>query len=99
MLTEDTGVNDFYTFKCICHSFALCASYARKKLPADLEDLLRNIYNCIASNSTTQGVLETKPHRMLHPSQTRWLSMEAVVKRILEQHEDSSSNILEKLND
>jgi hypothetical protein len=84
MLTEDTGVNDCYTFKCICHSFA---SYARKKLPADLEDLLRNIYNYIASNSTTQGVLETKPHRMLHPSQTRWLSMEAVVKRILEQYE------------
>jgi hypothetical protein len=121
MLTEDTGVNDFYTFKCICHSFALCASYACKKLPADLVDLLRNIYNYIASSPKRiallkefQDFLETKPHRMLHPSQTRWLSMEAVVKQLLEQYEalklyfidavtndqlDSSSNILEKLTD
>lgn len=34
-----------FVMKCICHSFAVCASYACLKLPRGIEDLARNIYN------------------------------------------------------
>lgn len=31
--------------------------------------------------------MNVKPHTLLHPSQTRWLSLEAVVSRLLEQYD------------
>lgn len=34
-----------------------------------------------------QSFCNVKIHNLLHPSQTRWLSLESVVKRILEQYE------------
>lgn len=30
---------------CICHSMALCASYAANKLPKEVEGFVRSIYN------------------------------------------------------
>ncbi|XP_068204715.1 zinc finger BED domain-containing protein 5-like [Palaemon carinicauda] len=80
--------------KCICHSAHLCASEACKTLPRRCEDLARNIYNFMKCSSKRQAqllqlqaFLDLKPHKMLHPSQTRWLSMAAVVSRILQQWE------------
>lgn len=80
--------------KCSCHSIHLAASYACKKLPNSLEDLVRNIYNHFhrstkRSNTLTefQKFFEDKtvrPKKMLSPGQTRWLSLQACVQRILE---------------
>ncbi|XP_022182197.1 uncharacterized protein LOC111042013 isoform X3 [Myzus persicae] len=78
--------------KCVCHSAHLCVSEACKYLPRSCEDLARNIYNFLKSSSKRQSELkqfqrfmDIEPHKMLHPSQTRWLSLGAVVSRLLEQ--------------
>ncbi|CAH0730525.1 unnamed protein product, partial [Brenthis ino] len=74
--------------KCICHSLHLCASEACKKLPR------RNVYGFFKHSSKRQSEFiefqaftNTKVHKLLHPSQTRWLSLLAVVNRLLEQWE------------
>lgn len=79
-------------FKCICHSMHLCASAACKELPRRCEDLARNIYSFFKNSSKRQAeytefqiFTNSKIHKILHPSQTRWLSLLAVVNRILEQ--------------
>lgn len=83
-----------FVMKCICHSFHLCASNACHKLPMHLEDLARDIHNYFNSSPKRkfeyiefQNFCNVKIHNLLHPSQTRWLSLESVVKRILEQYE------------
>lgn len=78
--------------KCLCHSLHLCASEACKELPRHLEDLVRNIYGIFKNSCKRQAEFrqfqdfyETDPHKILRPSQTRWLSLRSVVNRILEQ--------------
>ncbi|XP_043271187.1 uncharacterized protein [Venturia canescens] len=90
-------------FKCICHSMHLCASEACKAFPRACEDLARNVYNFFKSSSKRQfelqqfqSFLDLKIHKMLHPSQTRWLSLEAVVKRLIEQWEALKLFFIEK---
>ncbi|XP_046666782.1 uncharacterized protein LOC124358528 [Homalodisca vitripennis] len=86
-------IPNLFVMKCICHSLALCASYACEKLPNDVEELVRNIYSYFKYSSKRQQkfkdfqrFVEVKPHKLLKPSQTRWLSLHACVKRILEQY-------------
>lgn len=81
-----------FIMNCVCHSAHLCASESCKMLPRPCEELARNIYNFLNSSSKRlcelehfQSFLSLDPHRMLHPSQTRWLSLSAVIERILEQ--------------
>ncbi|RZB39756.1 hypothetical protein BDFB_013214 [Asbolus verrucosus] len=96
-------------------------SDACHKLPRHIEDLTRNIYNYFNSSSKRtvefaefQTFCNVKMHKILHPSQTRWLSFQAVDTRILEQYESlqlffidcvskhdilACDNILQKLND
>ncbi|XP_061392997.1 uncharacterized protein LOC133328445 [Musca vetustissima] len=83
-----------YMYKCICHSLALCSSYACLQLPSAVETLARNIFNYISNSpkrcnlyKEIQKLLDIRPKKMLHPSQTRWLSLESVVIRILELYE------------
>lgn len=78
--------------KCICHSFHLCASAACEVLPRRCEELTRNIVNYfnrsskrLANLQQFQKLTDVEMHRLLHPSQTRWLSVHAAIKRILEQ--------------
>lgn len=86
--------NNLFIIKCVCHSLALCSSYACLKLPSSVETLARNIYNYL-SNSPKRcnqfenilTLLEIKPKKILHPCQTRWLSLEVVVVRLLELYE------------
>ncbi|XP_066983819.1 uncharacterized protein [Macrobrachium rosenbergii] len=80
--------------KCICHSAHLCASQACRSLPRRCEDLAREVYNFFKCSSKRQSeykqfqsFCDLKPHKVLHPSQTRWLSLVAVVQRLLEQWE------------
>lgn len=78
--------------KCVCHSLHLCASEACKSLPRHVEDMPRDIFSFFKSSAKRKSIfqgyqqfLNLKVHRMLHPSQTRWLSLHPVVKRISEQ--------------
>lgn len=113
-------IPNLFIMNCICHSFHLCASYACKTLPRWVEDFTRNIYNYFLSPKQTaifkdfQVFTNLKPHKLLHPCQTRWLSLHSAVARILEQlpalklfftqaaFEDrllTTESILQKLND
>ncbi|XP_039969719.1 uncharacterized protein LOC120781553 [Bactrocera tryoni] len=81
-----------FTMKGICHSFNLCASYACEKLPRGVEDFCRDVYNHVQNSpkrigdfKTFQAFTNIKPHKLLHPSHTRWLSLIEVVNRFLEQ--------------
>ncbi|CAH2092487.1 unnamed protein product [Euphydryas editha] len=85
-------IPNLFLIKCICHSFHLCASYACKKLPRGVEDFARDVYNYIQNSPKRIGdykefqcFVNVKPNKLLHPAQTRWLSLLQVVKRLLEQ--------------
>lgn len=114
-------IRGLFIMKCICHSFALCASKACLKLPRFVEDLARDVYSYFSCSPKRMGSLEqfqtfvkVKPHKLLHPSQTRWLSLHMVVSRLLEQYDAlklyftdavlserllACENILQRLND
>ena len=115
-----TDIPNLFIMKCICHSFNLCASYACKCLPRWVEDMIRDIHNYFLSPKQLgilkefQEFAQTKPHKLLHPCQTRWLSLHSAVKRVLDQlpalilffthavSEDkllAAETILQKLND
>ena len=79
-------------FKCVAHSIHLCSSEAAKTLPRACEDLVRNIYSFFAHSAKRkfefkeyQLFCNVKPHKILHPSATRWLSLHMAVRRVLEQ--------------
>lgn len=81
-----------FIMRCICNSLHLCCSEACKSLPRRLEDFARNVYNFFSQSSKRQSqfvefqnFLNLDVHKILHPSQTRWLSLFSVVERLLEQ--------------
>jgi len=83
-----------FIMKCICHSLALVAAYACKKLPDFVENLVREVYTYLQYSSKRQkefknfqNILEIKPHKLLKLSSTRWLSLHTCVVRILEQYD------------
>lgn len=88
---------DFYgisIMNCVCHSLTLVANEACKELPRPPENFASSIYSFFSHSSKRQCefvefqmISNTEIHKMLHPSQTRWLSLTAVVDRILEQWE------------
>ncbi len=74
--------------KCICHSYALCASYVCLKFPRSIEDLARDIYSYFSCSPNRVGELEefqkfvyVKPHKILHPSH-----LHMVVSRLIEHY-------------
>jgi hypothetical protein len=85
-------VPELLVFKCIFHSFVLCTSYACKKLPDSIENLVRKMFKFFQYSAKKASELkefqqfcDLKPQKILNPWQTRWLSLQAVVKPILEQ--------------
>ncbi|KAJ3646043.1 hypothetical protein Zmor_023654 [Zophobas morio] len=85
-------VPDIFVLGCTCHSLALCSSAACRKLPASVECLARDIVNYFAHSSKRKDELKEcqefvnlKPHKLLKLCQVRWLSMQDVVNRILQQ--------------
>jgi len=61
-------------------------------LPKSLEDLFRDICAYFSRSAKRQEdyknfqiVFELEPHKLLAPSQTRWLSLESCVHRMLDQ--------------
>ena len=80
--------------KCSCHLIHLVSSYAALKLPKSVGDLCRDIYAHFHRSSKRQDVYrefqafyDVEPHKLLSPAQTRWLSLQECVNRILEQFE------------
>ncbi|KAJ8949453.1 hypothetical protein NQ318_007554 [Aromia moschata] len=72
---------NLFMMKCVCHSFHLCASYACEKLPSEVEQLARDVYNFFSNSPKRldnyeefQEFANVLPHKILHPSQTKWLS-------------------------
>ncbi|KAL0881616.1 hypothetical protein ABMA27_001442 [Loxostege sticticalis] len=80
--------------KCSCHMIHLVASKACLKLPRFVEDFLRNVGAHFNRSTLRQEKLKelqlffnVEVHKILSPSVTRWLSLEACVKRVLEQYD------------
>ena len=80
--------------KCSCHLIHLVSSYAALKLPKSLEDLCIDVFNHFHRSSKRQAVYKEfrnffnlEPLKLLGSGQTRWLSLQACVNRILEQFE------------
>ena len=66
--------------------------YAYLKLYTTLEDLCSNIFSYFSRSSLKrhdleefQVFLDISPHKLFSVGQTRWLSLEACVTRLLEQ--------------
>lgn len=94
------------TVKCSCHSTHLGASHATKRLPGDLENGLRAIYNHFRHSTARrrdfesfQRMQNTAKHKILSPGQTRWLSLESCVWRIIEQLESLKEYFNEEIKD
>ena len=84
---------DVVTVKCSCHLIHLVSSKAALQLPKGLEDLCRDVFAHFSRSSKRQDTdkefqefFKVEPHKLLAPAQTRWLSLEACVNRILEQY-------------
>ncbi|XP_039309173.1 uncharacterized protein LOC120358609 [Solenopsis invicta] len=80
---------NLFVLKCSCKSFALCVSYACKKIPEEVELLVRQLHNYFKFSSKKiseykefQEFCNLKPHKLLHPCQTRWLSLISVVNLV-----------------
>lgn len=71
-----------YVQGCSCHSLHLCSSAADAKLPNTVEQFVRDIYSYFKNSSKRLSELrecqvfaQETPHKLLYPSQTRWLSL------------------------
>lgn len=85
---------DIFFLGCTCHSLHLCASAACKVLPSYIEKVVKNIYNHFSHSPKRVGAFkefqeyfDVNKHKILGVSSTRWLSLEQVVNRVLEQWE------------
>ena len=83
---------NLFHLHCLCHVAHLCASDACKKLPKCIEQLCRDIITHFNQSAKRQWIysgfqefVNVKPHKLLRPAQTRWLSLEQCVCRIVEQ--------------
>ncbi|CAG5054157.1 unnamed protein product [Parnassius apollo] len=89
-----TEIPHLVVIECSCHLIHLATSYASRKLPKNLEDLCRNIpaYFHMSPKRTEalkqfQDFLKIDQHKLLSAANTRWLSLQACVDRILEQYD------------
>jgi hypothetical protein len=86
-------IPNLFLMKCICHSLDLAVSKASKKLPSYLEDLLVHIFfylkyspKRVQAIGDLQKLLHVPEHKILQLHKVRWLSLESVVNRTLEQY-------------
>lgn len=80
--------------RCSCHMIHLASSKACLQLPRSVEDVIRNIGAHFSRSSMRQDKLrefqiffKVEMHKILLPSNTRWLSVEQCVNRTLEQYD------------
>lgn len=79
---------------CACHLIHLAAQHSSKELDLALEEFLVDIYFYIKKSSKRleslklcQELSDVEVHKILKYGSTRWLSMDRVINRILEQWE------------
>lgn len=84
---------NLFVMRCISHSFHLCASDACSEIPNNIEEFLRDVHNYLSNSpkrtyefSAFQEIWDLKPHKILHPSATRWLSLLMCIVRILKHY-------------
>ncbi|XP_033339072.2 uncharacterized protein LOC117227705 isoform X1 [Megalopta genalis] len=75
---------------CICQKLNLIAIHACKFMPDDVNKLVHRIFNYIGQSGKKKQELEelqmfVSRHRMLEPSETRWLSVHECIVKLLEQ--------------
>jgi len=87
-------VPELITLNCICHSSALVASKACEKLPLSCENLIKGVATYISGSAKRCAVLgefqdffNVERHKILKLSNTRWLSLQKCVVRLLENWE------------
>lgn len=80
--------------RCVCHSLQLAISSASQCLPMNLDFLVRETYNWFAHSAVRQCTYKSlfaaindghEPRKIVQVCQTRWLSIESAVARIVEQ--------------
>lgn len=83
---------NMFTLGCMCHSLNLSSSAADKKMPQNIEVFLRNIYVYFSHSPKKQiefkefqEFFNVEKHKILKTSFTRYLALEQVVARTLEQ--------------
>lgn len=69
--------------KCICHPLHLWTSEAAIELPTSVE-VLKSSAKRKAYFKKLEEFCRIEPHKLLAPSQNRWLSLHGVVHRIIE---------------
>lgn len=100
-------------YHCNCHLAALIANHACSALPDYLDDITIQTWYYFQKSPKQMRIFESyqiftesKPHKLLKAGQTRWLSLELCVNRLLEQYEsllsyfrstDESSAIVQRI--
>ena len=81
-----------YLSKCVCHIAATCSSKAAEAIPDEVEELVQGLWAYFSVSSVRQQnlnlfneFLSCEPLKLLKPSQTRWLSLESCINRVLGQ--------------
>lgn len=77
--------------RCSCHTINLVSEYATRKLPDTLEWTIKKVYSHFSKSSDRQRQFrehqqfhDVKQNRILSPGQTRWLTLEKAVDRVME---------------
>ncbi|CAB0006042.1 unnamed protein product, partial [Nesidiocoris tenuis] len=89
-------VPDLVVVRCVCHSLHLCAEYACKELPRQLEYLIRECHNYfslspkrLAEYAKFYETNRSQPARRIPKlAGTRWLAREAAVNIVLDQWDE-----------
>lgn len=95
LLKNETGNDNLVLVRCVCHSLQLALSHASEEtLPRNVEFLIRETYNWFSHSSNRRlyykniyQTINCRSEPLLIPQMcnTRWVSIEPAVKRILEQ--------------
>ncbi|CAF4858630.1 unnamed protein product [Pieris macdunnoughi] len=98
ILKEEYGLQHLILVKCICHSLQLAVAHAfEETIPRNIEFILRETYNWFSMSATRRQEYADifaaincgqQPLKILQKCATRWLSIEAVVQRILDQWQE-----------
>ena len=87
-----TKIPGLFMIKCSCHSIHECSEYASAHIPKIIEDVVRGICSQFSRSPIRrntykqfQALVECENHMPISPGQTRWLTMEYAVRRVVEQ--------------
>lgn len=98
LLKEELGLPHLIMVRCVCHSIQLAVSHAvGETLPRNIDHMVRETYNWFGHSSKRQMLYKTLyetlndgkcPLQIPRVCDTRWISLEPAVTRILAQWEE-----------